>query len=236
MRKTIAILLCLASGFVHAASEVGGLDRVHVDLGDEVSLQRGARTFVNYCLSCHSAAYMRYNRLGRDLGMGDSVVEQNLMFASDKVGDLMTVTMSDAHSKNWFGVAPPDLSLITRSRGPDWVYTYLRTFYADDESATGWNNKVFPHVAMPHVLYEWQGTQRAVLEGDEVVSFEIQKPGTMSAVEYDDAMRDLTNFLVYLGEPAKMYRGKIGLWVLLFLGILGYFTYLLKKEYWKDVH
>ncbi len=236
MRKTISILLCLVSGIVHASSEVGGLDRVHIDLGDEVSLQRGARTFVNYCLSCHSAAYMRYNRLGRDLGMSDEVVEENLMFASDKIGDLMTVTMSVAHGKNWFGVAPPDLTLITRSRGPDWVYTYLRSFYVDDEPETGWNNKVFPNVAMPHVLYEWQGTQRAVMEGNEVVGFEIQKPGTMSVLEYDDAMRDLTNFLVYLGEPVKMYRGKIGLWVLLFLGILGYFTYMLKKEYWKDVH
>ena len=235
MRKTIAILLCLVSGIVHA-SEVKDLDRVHIDLGDEVSLQRGARTFVNYCLSCHSAAYMRYNRLGRDLGMSDEVVEENLMFASDKVGDLMTVTMSVAHGKNWFGVAPPDLTLITRSRGPDWVYTYLRSFYVDDESETGWNNNIFPNVAMPHVLYEWQGTQRAVMEDGKVADFEIQKSGTMSAVEYDDAIRDLTNFLVYLGEPVKMHRGKIGLWVLLFLGILGYFSYLLNKEYWKDVH
>ena len=144
--------------------------------------------------------------------------------------------MSVAHGKNWFGVAPPDLTLITRSRGPDWVYTYLRSFYADEGTDTGWNNKVVQNVAMPHVLYEWQGTQRAVMEGNEVVGFEIQKPGTMSVLEYDDAMRDLTNFLVYLGEPVKMYRGKIGLWVLLFLGILGYFTYMLKKEYWKDVH
>ena len=236
MRKTIAILLCLASGIVNAASEVGGLDRVHIDLGDEASLQRGARTFVNYCLSCHSAAYMRYNRLGRDLGMSDAVVKTNLMFASEKVGDLMTVTMTPEHAKAWFGVTPPDLTVIARSRGPDWLYTYLRSFYADDETETGWNNKVFPAVAMPHVLYEWQGTQRAVLENHEIAGFEIQKPGTMSALEFDNAMRDLTNFLVYLGEPAKMYRGKIGLWVLLFLGVLGVLTYMLNKEYWKDLH
>ena len=141
----------------------------------------------------------------------------------------------------WFGVAPPDLSLITRARKPAWVYTYLRSFYRDPESHSGWNNVVFPHVAMPHVLYEWQGDQRAAFKKDAhgvdvFEGFELERPGSMSAKEYDDAMRDLTNFLVYLGEPAKLVRYQIGLYVLIFLAVFLVFAYLLKKEYWKDVH
>jgi len=237
MQKTLILfLLFLVPGMSEASSEVGGLDDVYIDLDDKASLQRGARTFVNYCLSCHGAAYMRYNRMGSDLGISDELVRENLLFAADRVGDLMTTSMSPEQARAWFGIAPPDLSLVARSRGPNWVYTYLRSFYADEKTATGWNNTLFPNVAMPHVLYSWQGSQRPLFDNDELEGFEIVKPGQMSAVEYDTAMRDLTNFLVYLAEPAKLVRYDIGIWVLLFLVIFGALAYLLKKEYWKDVH
>ncbi|MBI3899161.1 MAG: cytochrome c1 [Gammaproteobacteria bacterium] len=258
MRK---LLLVLMLALVPAAAFAGGrgeahLDPVKIDLGDKPSLQRGARIFVNYCLSCHSAAYMRYNRMGKDLGISEELVEENLLFAADKVGDLMKAVMPKDEAKATFGVAPPDLTLVARSRGPEWVYTYMRSFYRDDKSVSGWNNMVFPHVAMPHVLYEWQGEQRPVYkiekqtthveqDGKQVEKvvetsvfekFELAKPGTMKPAEYDRSMRDLTNFLVYLGEPAKLDRYRIGGYVLLFLAIFLVFAYLLKKEYWKDVH
>ena len=229
---------------------------VKIDLADQPSLQRGARIFVNYCLSCHSAAYMRYNRMGADLGLSEELVKENLLFAADKVGDLMKAVMPREDAKDWFGTAPPDLTLVSRSRGPEWVYTYMRSFYRDNKSPGGWNNVVFENVAMPHVLYEWQGDQRPVYqtvkrtvtveqngkstkkEIDEPVfdKFVIERPGSMSAQEYDGAMRDLTNFLVYLGEPAKLSRYRVGVYVLLFLAVFLVFAYLLKKEYWKDVH
>jgi ubiquinol-cytochrome c reductase cytochrome c1 subunit len=210
---------------------------VAVDLSDKTSLQNGARIFVNYCLSCHSAAYMRYNRLGKDLGISEELVKENLLFAADKVGDLMKAVMPAQDAKAVFGVVPPDLTVISRSRGPDWVYTYMRSFYRDDKSYSGWNNTVFPHVAMPHVLYEWQGHQRAVFDKDgKFERFELERTGSMKAKDYDSAMRDLTNFLVYLGEPAKLERYRIGAYVIAFLLLLLVFAYLLKKEYWKDVH
>lgn len=241
--KKLALLLMLA-GLPAGAFAAGGhgakLDPVKIDLGDTPSLQRGARIFVNYCLSCHSAGYMRYNRMGHDLGISDELVKENLLFAADKVGDLMKAVMPVEDAKKWFGVAPPDLTLIARSRKPAWVYTYMRSFYRDDKSPSGWNNIVFPHVAMPHVLYEWQGHQRAVFKTENGVpvfdKFELERPGSMSRERYDEAMRDLTNFLVYLGEPAKLERYRLGVFVILFLLVFGVFAYLLKKEYWKDVH
>lgn len=241
MKKLIlAILLVVASPLTFAAGEHLKLDQVNIDLRDQDSLQRGARIFVNYCLSCHSAAYMRYNRMGKDLGISDELVQENLLFAADKTGDLMKAVMPRDDAKIWFGVAPPDLTLVARSRGPEWVYTYLRSFYRDDSAPSGWNNTVFDRVAMPHVLYEWQGQQRAVFKTEHSQKvfdhFELERPGTMTPKEYDSAMRDLTNFLVYLGEPAKLYRYRIGVFVLLFLAIFGIVAYLLKKEYWKDVH
>ena len=211
-------------------------DSVKIDLSDKPSLQRGARTFVNYCLSCHSASYMRYNRMGRDLGIPDELVQKNLLFASDKVGDLMKIAMRKEDAKTWFNTTPPDLTLVTRWRDARWVYTYLRGFYRDDKSPTGWNNIVFHNVAMPNVLYEWQGEQRPVIENGEFVRFELVKPGTLKSKEFDQQMRDLTNFLVYLGEPAKLVRYHIGIYVLIFLAVFSFFAYLLKKEYWKDVH
>jgi ubiquinol-cytochrome c reductase cytochrome c1 subunit len=238
--KTTILLLALVLSPV-AAFAAGGhgakLDPVKIDLNDQASLQRGARIFINYCLSCHSAAYMRYNRLGNDLGLSEELVKDNLLFAADKVGELMKAVMPAADAKAVFGVVPPDLTVITRARGEDWFYTYMRGFYRDPKSATGWNNSVFPHVAMPHVLYEWQGQQRAVLDKDgKFEKFEIERPGTMGVKEYDAAMRDLTNFMVYMGEPAKLVRYRLGWYVLAFLLVFTVFAYLLKKEYWKDVH
>lgn len=258
MKKAILILLCAAlPGMALAAGgEQVKLDAVKVDLNDKASLQRGARLFVNYCLSCHSAAYMRYNRMGEDLGISEELVKGNLMFAADKSGELMTVAMPKDEAKRWFGTTPPDLSLTARSRGPAWFYTYMRSFYRDEKSATGWNNIVFPSVAMPHALYGLQGTQRAVFRTEKVESetekggkkvkqaveesvfdhFEIEKSGSMTPEQYDAAMRDLTGFMVYLGEPAKLVRYRLGIVVLVFLAIFFVVAYLLKKEYWKDVH
>jgi ubiquinol-cytochrome c reductase cytochrome c1 subunit len=214
-------------------------DPVKIDLTDKPSLQNGARIFVNYCLSCHSARFMRYNRIGQDLGISDELVQENLLFAADKVGDLMKAVMPPEDAKVWFGVAPPDLTLIARARTPDWIYTYLRSFYRDEKQTTGWNNAVFPNVAMPHVLYEWQGLQRAIVKEDKgakhIVGFEIAHPGSMSKADYDKAMRDLTNFFVYLGEPVKLTRTHLGIYVILFLIVLAALTYMLKKAYWKDV-
>ncbi len=216
-------------------------DTVKIDLHDKPSLQRGARIFVNYCLSCHSASYMRYNRVGHDLGISEELVEENMLFIGNKVGDLMKAVMPAADAKAWFGVAPPDLTLEARAHTPEWIYTYMRSFYRDDKSPSGWNNTVFPNVAMPHVLYEWQGHQRAVFKGNDkgmkhFEGFELERPGSMSKDDYDKAMRDLTNFLVYLGEPAKLERQELGVYVILFLLVFLVLAYLLKKAYWKDIH
>jgi ubiquinol-cytochrome c reductase cytochrome c1 subunit len=197
------------------AAEAGHpLDRAPIEPRDVVSLQAGARTFVNYCLNCHSAQYMRYNRLA-DLGLTESQIRDNLMLAGDKVGDTMKVAMSVKDAKAWFGVPPPDLSVIARARGADWLYTYLRTFYRDDVTASGWNNRVYPNVAMPHVLWKVQQER--------------------SAVQYDRTVRDLVNFLVYLGEPAAQSRKSIGIVVLFVLGVLFVFAYAMKKAFWKDI-
>lgn len=258
MKRLLLVLGWLGFAPVALAGPIHAhLDPVAIDLGDKPSLQRGARIFVNYCLSCHSASYMRYNRMGADLGISEEDVKQNLLFAADRIGDLMKAVMPREDAKVWFGTAPPDLTLVTRAHTPEWVYTYLRSFYRDDKSPSGWNNIVFPNVAMPHVLYEWQGDQRAVFKQvrstmqvkdadgrktEKVVEtpvfekFVLERQGTMAPADYNAAMRDLTNFLVYLGEPAKLARYGIGVYVLLFLGVFLVFAYLLKKEYWKDIH
>ena len=241
--RRLLVALCFALVPVLATAGGGSneaLDEVHVDLSDKASLQRGARTFVNYCLSCHSAGYMRYERMAADLDISDQLLRENLMFATSKPGELMTVTMSDEGAKDWFGVVPPDLSLTARSHGSDWIYTYMRSFYRDDSTVTGWNNLLFPNVAMPHVLYRWQGTRDARFEEQdgvqEFVGFEDRALGELSPDEYDAAVRDLTNFMVYLAEPAKLVRYKIGFWVMVFMGILILLSYALKREYWRDIH
>lgn len=226
--------------FGAAAEAPVHLDPVRIDFEDQASLQRGARTFVNYCLSCHSAAYMRYNRMGEDLDISDDVIEENMLFTGEKTGQLMKIAMDEEDAERWFGVTPPDLTLTARSRSPEWIYTYMRSFYRDPTTRTGWNNAVFQNVAMPHVLYRQQGVQRAVFHeegGSEVFEeFEMASAGAMSPEEYDRMIRDLTNFMVYMSEPIRDERRSMGVWVVIFLLVLVVLTYLLKQEYWKDVH
>lgn len=238
MKRLILILILAAvTPATHAAEATEPLDPVYINLGDKESLQRGAGLFVNYCLSCHSAAYMRYSRMARDLGIGDDALRENMLFAADRPGELMEVSMDKADARRWFGTAPPDLSVITRVRQPEWIYSYMRRFYIDPESPHGWNNTLFPNVAMPHALYQLQGVQRFTGHDEHgEPQFETVKPGIMSPEEYDLAMQDLTNFLVYVGEPAKMERYTIGAIVMLFLVLLLVLAYFLKKEYWRDVH
>lgn len=241
--KSIVFVFCLAPLVAFASGSAVPLDTAPIKPRDMASLQRGAKTFANYCLSCHSADFMRYNRL-RDLGLTESQISENLIFTGQKVGDLMTVAMPKKEAKQWFGVAPPDLSVIARSRGPDWLYTYLRKFYRDDSTATGWNNLVFDKAAMPHVLYELQGEQILNVKSEdnghggthEIKELKLAKPGSLSKTEYDAYVADLVNFLVYLGEPAANKRVQIGIIVMLFLFLMLVLTYALKKEYWKDVH
>ena len=218
-----------------------------VDTSDVKSLQRGARIFVNYCMGCHSAAYMRYNRLGKDLGITEEVLKSNFMFGTDKPGDTMSIAMRASDAINFFGVAPPDLSVIARSRGADWLYGYFMTFYSDPSRPFGVNNLQFKDVAMPHVLWELQGMQKPVYktvtrEDGTVVevidTLEQVTPGKLPEGynDYKQVVYDLVNFLVYLSEPAKFQRQKIGIWVIIYLLSFLFLAILLKKEYWKDVH
>jgi ubiquinol-cytochrome c reductase cytochrome c1 subunit len=228
-----AFLVSLFSIQAMAASSGVHLDSIEVDITDQASLQRGAKTFVNYCLSCHQASYMRYNRMGKDLGLTDQQVKDNLMFASDKVGDTMTVAMRPADAKKWFGVTPPDLSVIARSRGADWLYTYLRTFYVDNSKTMGTNNLTFKDVGMPHVLWEKQGYLEKSEDGHGLIS---STEGELSTYGYNETVYDLVNFLAYIGEPSKLQRMALAKWVLLYLILFFLVAYPLKKAYWKDVH
>ena len=237
--KNLLFVLAAAPVMAFAAGATVHLDKAPVNLGDQESLQRGARMFVNYCLNCHGAASMRYSRL-QDLGLTEDQIKENLMFAADKPGELMKVSMSAADGKEWFGATPPDLSVIARSRGADWLYTYLRGFYRDDTRATGWNNTVFDKVGMPHVLWTLQGEMVPVMkkEGEHAVieRLELAKPGSVSLGEYDAMVGDLVNYLVWMGEPAQVQRKQLGVIVLAFLAVFFVVAYYLKKEYWKDVH
>jgi ubiquinol-cytochrome c reductase cytochrome c1 subunit len=238
--KLLLIVSLLVSPALLASGGGENLDSVYINLADKGSLRRGAHTFVNYCLSCHAASYMRYERMAADLEIDTPTLVDNLMFATDKPGELMTINMASEDAKAWFGVVPPDLSLTARSRGPDWIYTYLRSFYRDETTPTGWNNTLFPSVAMPHVLYEWQGLREAHFDESQGVSefsgFEQIVSGEMSETTYDEAISDLTNFMVYLAEPAKLVRYDIGFWVMGFMLVFIGLTYALKKEYWRDIH
>ena len=236
------LLALLFAPLAALASEEAKLESANIDPHDSVSIQRGAKTFVNYCLNCHSAASMRYNRL-MDLGLTEQQVKDNLMFASEKIGDPMTISAGRKEQKQWFGAEPPDLSVIARSRGTDWLYAYLRGFYRDEQRPTGWNNVVFPNVGMPHVLWQLQGVQVMKTEVEEEEGhkvehrkLELEKPGTLSKIEYDRVARDLVNFLSWMGEPEKERRSQIGVLVLLFLLLTLVPVWALKTEYWKDVH
>lgn len=243
MKKLLFMLLALPTVAIASGAEVH-LDHAPVNPHDQESLQRGARVFVNYCLNCHRAGYMRYNRM-RDIGLTEAQIKDNLLYAAEKPGELMHVAMRPADAKAWFGAPPPDLSVITRSRGADWVYTYLRSFYRDDSRPTGWNNTVFDKVGMPHAMQELQGHLAPVYRTEKgedgkqhhvVDHLELVKPGKLTQAEYDALVGDLANYLNWMGEPAKGDRMRIGLAVLLFLGIFYVVAFYLKKEFWKDVH
>ncbi len=246
MKKLLIAGVLLLVPFTAGAAGGHGpaLEQAGIDLKDKASLQRGAKYFANYCMGCHSLQYMRYNRMAEDLGIPTDELQENLIFGDAKPGDLMTNALRPADGEKWFGTEIPDLTLVTRWRSPDWVYTYLKTFYVDDSRPYGVNNLVFPKVGMPHALVNLQGIQKPVYAGGEhaagseehVVGVELVEPGKLTPKEYDDMVRDLTNFLTYVGEPVKLERRSLGLYVLLFLGLLFIVSYYLKKEFWKDVH
>lgn len=229
-----APMLALASGGnVH-------LDKWPGSVSDKAALQNGAKLFVNYCLNCHGASYMRYKNLV-DLGLTEQQVKDNLMFTSDKIGGLMAVAARAEEQKQWFGATPPDLTIIARARGEagnagagaDWLYTHLRSFYRDENRPTGWNNVVFENVGMPHVLYGLQGQQ---VLNHETHKLELAVPGELAPAEYDKAVSDLVSFMVWMGEPQQEFRRTLGIFVLAFLALLFVVSYALKKEYWKDIH
>ena len=266
MKKLILIVLTALGLAAGAQASEGGYhwDKAPNVLNDMPALQNGAKLFVNYCLNCHSAAYMRFNRL-KDIGLTEQQIKDNLMFGTDKIGSTMTVAMSPAEAKNWFGTVPPDLSVETRVRGSDWLYNYFLAFYRDDRTTTGWNNLVFPNVAMPHVLWELSGPGKLMeteFESHEkalaasiaikglaqlepakdgkwvvkTVGADPDAPGSLNSVQYREFVADLVNFLEYMGEPSKNKRISIGIAVLLYLGLLFVLVYALKRMYWKDVH
>jgi ubiquinol-cytochrome c reductase cytochrome c1 subunit len=240
-KRLLPLLLVLVPALSLAAAGGVHLDQANIDPDNQQSLQRGARLFVNYCLSCHAAGLMRYERMGHDLGISEPQVAENLMFTGGKVGDLMTVATDPEDAVEWFGTVPPDLSVIARSRGADWLYTYLRSFYLDDSRVTGVNNLVFPDVGMPDVLWELQGWQKPVITtvkdtDRKVIELELEQPGLMSPKEFDRAVRDLVNFMDYMAEPGKHDRQALGVKVILFLLVFLVVAYLMKKEFWKDVH
>jgi len=250
MKKFILALTSFLalSGAAFAAGGGIAWDKAPVNTSDHASLQNGARLFVNYCLNCHSAAYMRYNRL-QDIGFTTEQIKDNLLFTTDKVGETMKSAIDPKQAKEWFGANPPDLTVIARSRaghggtGADYLYTFLRTFYPDETKATGWNNLAFPSVGMPHVLWELQGQRRPVFEarvehGHEVQIFKGWQQGTagsMTPLQYDQAVGDLVNFLQWMGEPSQNTRVRIGVWVMLFLLIFTVIAWRLNAAYWKDV-
>lgn len=247
MRRIETFLLALAACLPLAAQAAGGtarLDDAGTDIHSTASLQRGARNFVNYCLGCHSAQYMRWNRVAADLGLTEAELKANLMFTGGAVHDTMRSSMPAEQARAWFGNAPPDLSLIARSRGLDYIYTFLRSYYADPARPTGVNNLVLPNTVMPHVLAHLQGVAQPRYELREgangsvenhLAGLEPPSGGEMTAAQYDAFVRDTVNFLDYVGEPAKAQRLSLGVWVTLFLLVFLLFAWLLKKEYWKDV-
>lgn len=241
------------------ASEGAGMESAQIDLGDKASLQRGAGLYMSYCSACHSLGYQRYSRMAEDLGLSVEQVEQNLIFTSAKIGETMNTGMDAGDAQAWFGKAPPDLSVIARAKaeGADWTYNYLKSFYVDESRPAGWNNTVFPGASMPHVLWELQGSQHPVTEakhknakgeaqpctkgefnGQCITGFSIpeHKKGTLDAEQFDGVARDISAFLAYVGEPSAIKRESIGVWVVLFLAFFTFLAYLLKVEFWRDVH
>ncbi|MBF0803172.1 MULTISPECIES: cytochrome c1 [Neisseria] len=257
LKNWFAALLLAAPMSVAVAAGGGNYEPVEIDLRNQESLQRGAQIFTNYCLSCHSASAMRFNRL-QDIGLTEDEIKNNLMFTTDKVGEVMHAAIDPVDAKKWFGAVPPDLSLIARSRGADYLYAYMRGFYKDPTRPTGWNNTVLPNAAMPHPLWQQQGVQAVELDvkGQPVMTKDAHgnlvpklywestglqtrklPNGKVITKEYDDYARDLVNFMVYMGEPAQLQRKRTGYIVLIFLiAVMLPLAYFLKKEYWKDIH
>jgi len=250
MKKIILSLLISAftSWSAFASTDTIPWDKAPNKINDLGALQNGAKLFVNYCLNCHAAAYMRFNRL-TDIGLTEQQIKDNLLFTTDKVGETMKSSINPKEAKGWFGANPPDLTVIARSRaghggsGADYLYTFLRTFHVDDSKATGWNNLVFPSVGMPHALWELQGQRRPVYETKEEHGHEVHvfkgweqiTPGTLSPAQYDRAVGDLVNFLQWMGEPSQNTRVRVGVWVMIFLLIFSIFAWRLNASYWKDV-
>lgn len=250
--KKLLLTLVAALGLVAGSAQAAGggiaWDKAPNKTNDLAALQNGAKVFVNYCLGCHSAAFMRFNRL-RDIGLTDQQIKDNLLFTTEKVGDTMKAAIDPKQAKDWFGANPPDLTLIARSRagangtGADYLYTFLRTFYRDENKPTGWNNLAFPNVGMPHALWELQGERKPVFEEHESHGHTVQtlkgweqiKPGAMSPLQYDQAIGDLVAYLQWMGEPAQNTRTRIGVWVLIFLGFFTIFAWRLNAAFWKDV-
>ncbi len=271
MKRLIAALTLALLPMTGMAAGGGGapLQSANIDLDNHASIQRGAKLFVNYCMGCHSAKYVRY-KLFTEVGLTEDDIKDNLLFADGKVGDLMKIAMPEADGANWFGAPAPDLTLTARIKhgGADWIYTYLKSFYTDPSRPLGVNNTVFPNVGMPHVLYDLQGIQDPVYKyevhhaGHAVASFdteaeadayvkehgegyrlervverfEMVKPGSMKPADYDQVARDLATFMTYISEPMKLERQRMGIWVMLFLVVFTVIAYLMKKEWWKDVH
>ena len=246
-KKWIALLASAAAGLLFSAAALaaagGPVQQAGNDLSDRASLQRGAKLYMNYCSSCHSLKFLRYSRMAEDLGLTEEEVMGNLNFTGAKFGEHIQVTMRDADGTEWFGKMPPDLSLISRVRGSDWIYTYLKSFYLDESRPLGWNNTLFPNASMPNPLWELQGLQHAEFGEPDAATGERQperlvvtNPGRLQGQEFDQVVRDITNFLEYAGEPAALKRQALGVWVILFLVALTFLAYLLKQEYWKDVH
>lgn len=232
----LVALLTFASPAFSAGG--GALQHADVNIRDIAAIQRGAKLFVNYCFSCHSASFMRYNRLAEDLNLDEDLVMENLVFADVKIGETMEIAMRPDDASNWLGKVPPDLSLASRSRGADWLYTYLLTFYQDESG--GWNNQLLENASMPNVFWQLQGIQKPVYathDGHEVIDhLTLAEPGLQSPEDFESSVRDLVTFMEYLGEPAKVKRKNIGVWVLLFLALFALVSYALKAEYWRDVH
>jgi ubiquinol-cytochrome c reductase cytochrome c1 subunit len=220
----------------------GNLRQAGTDIGDIASLQRGAKLYMNYCSGCHSLKYMRYSRMAEDLGLTEDDVQANLNFTGAKAGEQVHVALTEADAQKFFGKMPPDLSVIARVRGSDWIYTYLKSFYLDEARPVGWNNTVFPNASMPNPLWQMQGLQHAEYgaadAGGErpVEKLVLAQPGSQTPEQFDQTVRDITAFLEYAGEPAALKRQSLGVWVVLFLAFFTFLAWLLKKEYWRDVH
>jgi len=244
MSKFLLVLLAtLVSGSAIAAGGYANLMDAEVDVSDEASLQRGAQLFANNCMGCHSAKFVRWNALPEELGVSMELIEENLIWDSGyQAGDVMTAAMRSEDASAWFGAAAPDLSLTARSRGADWVYTYLNSFYVDPDASIGWNNTLLQNSSMPHVLWQLQGVPQPVYEGsgDALKVAEIVVPegqqGAMTEAEYQQATKDITNFMAFMAEPVRAKRQELGVWVIGFLLVFTILAYFMKREYWRDVH